>query len=99
MAIKKAAKAEDKKATAYNVEVKRAKELENGTIMFDMEVNGVMVYGCSYKVLTRKDNGEEFAKVGFPSRKGSDDRWYNIVYFKIDDDIIERIEKGIEAVL
>lgn len=97
MAIKKNAKAE--KATTYNVEVKRAKELENGTIMFDMEVNGVTIYGCSYKVLTRKDNGEEFAKIGFPSRKGSDDKWYNQVYFKVDDEIIAAIEKGIDAVV
>lgn len=99
MALKKTAKAEDKKATAYNVEVKRAHELDNGTIMFDMEVNGVMIYGCSYKVLTRKDNGEEFAKIGFPSKKGADDKWYNQVYFKVDEEIVAAIEKGIEAVV
>lgn len=100
MAIKKAAKAKEEKAKVeYKIEVKRAKELDNGTIMFDMEVNGVMIYGCSYKVLTRKDNGEEFAKIGFPSRKGSDDKWYNNVYFKVDEDLISVIEAGIEAVV
>lgn len=99
MAVSKAKAKNESKAIAYNVEVKRAHELENGTIMFDMEVNGVMVYGCSYKVLTRKDNGEEFAKIGFPSRKGSDDKWYNLVYFKVDDEIVSTIEKGIDAVL
>ena len=98
MAIKKSAKAEEKKVT-YSIEVKRAKELDNGTIMFDMEVNGITIYGCSYKILQRKDNGEEFIKIGFPSRKGSDDKWYNEVYFKVDEDVISEIEKGIEAVL
>lgn len=99
MAIKKNAEAKAEKAASYKIEVKRAKELDNGTIMFDMDVNGVLIYGCSYKVLTRKDNGEEFAKVGFPSRKGSDDKYYNQAYFKIDDAALAEIEKGIEALI
>ena len=101
MAIKKNAKSEaaEEAKKIYSIAVKRAKELDNGTIMFDMEVNDVMIYGCSYKVLTRKDNGEEFAKVGFPSRKGSDDKYYNQVYFKIEADTLAAIEKGIESLL
>ena len=98
MAINKKAKAEAE-ATQYDIQVTRAKELDNGTIMFDMTVNGVQVYGCSYKTLKRKDNGEEFAKIGFPSRKGSDGKYYNQAYFKIDDDLVKVIEKAIEGVL
>lgn len=99
MAIKKSAKATEEAKVEFQITVKRAKELDNGTIMFDMEVNGVMIYGCSYKVLTRKDNGEEFAKVGFPSRKGSDDKYYNQAYFKIEPDTLAKIEQGIESLL
>ena len=99
MAIKKSAKAAEEAKVEFQITVKRAKELDNGTIMFDMEANGVMIYGCSYKVLTRKDNGEEFAKVGFPSRKGADDKWYNNVYFKIEPDTLAKIEQGIESLL
>lgn len=84
---------------SFNIEVKRAHELDNGTIMFDMVVNGVTIYGCNYKVLTRKDNGEEFAKIGFPSRKGSDGKYYNQAYFKITDDLVKVIEAGIDSVL
>ena len=91
-------KKETKKA-AFNIEIKRVKDLGNGTIMFDMDVNGVMIYGCSYKTLKRSDNGEEFAKVGFPSRKGKDDKWYNDAYFKIGDEEMQAIEKGIESLL
>lgn len=98
MAINRKAKAEAE-ATKYEIQVTRAKELENETIMFDMTVNGVQIYGCSYKTLKRKDNGEEFAKIGFPSRKGSDGKYYNQAYFKIDDEQIKVIEKAIEAVL
>lgn len=98
MAIQRKAKAEAE-ATNYDIQVTRAKELDNGTIMFDMTVNGVQIYGCSYKTLKRKDNGEEFAKIGFPSRKGSDGNYYNQVYFKINDDLVKVIEKAIEGVL
>ena len=98
MAINRKAKAEAE-ATQYDIQVTRAKELENETIMFDMLVNGIQIYGCSYKTLKRKDNGEEFAKIGFPSRKGSDGKYYNQVYFKINDDLVKVIEKAIEAVL
>lgn len=96
MAIKKSAKAESVKKV---IEVKRAKELDNGTIMFDMEVNGVTIYGCSYKVLSRKDGSGDFAKIGFPSRKGNDEKWYNHVYFKVEAEDIDAIEKGIEALI
>lgn len=101
MAIKKNAKAEaaQEAKREFQIEVKRAKELDNGTIMFDMEANGVMIYGCSYKILKRKDNGEEFAKIGFPSRKGSDGNYYNQAYFRIEADTLEAIEKGIEALI
>lgn len=101
MAIKKNAKVEaaEEAKKSYQIEVKRAKELDNGTIMFDMEVNGVAIYGCSYKILTRKDNGEEFAKIGFPSRKGSDGKYYNQAYFRVEADTLAAIEKGIEALI
>ena len=84
---------------SFDIKVTRAKELENGTIMFDMDVNGVSIYGCSYKTLQRKDNGEEFAKIGFPSRKGKDDKYYNNVFFKIEDETLKSIESGIESLL
>lgn len=95
MAIKKG----DKKQaiTKFDIKITRAKELEN-VIMFDMEVNGIMIYGCSYRTFTRKDNGEEFAKIDFPSHK-SGDNWYKYVYFKITDEDIDVIEKGIEALI
>ena len=80
------------------IKVTRVKELDNGTIMFDMIVNGVTIYGCNYKVLTRKDNGEEFAKVGFPSRKGGD-RYYNIAYVPINAEALEKIENGIQSLI
>ena len=96
MAIKK--KGDKKEAVVkHDIKVTRAKELEN-VIMFDMEVNGITIYGCSYRTLTRKDNGEEFVKIGFPSHK-SGNNWYNYVCFKITDEDIDVIERGIEALI
>lgn len=79
----------------HDIKVNRIKELEN-VIMFDMVVNDVTIYGCSYKVLTRKDNGEEFGKVGFPSKK-SGDTWYNHAFVKLSSADVENIEKQIES--
>lgn len=99
MAIKRSNKAAEEAKQSFQIEVTRAKELDNGTIMFDMIANGINIYGCSYKTLSRKDGSGDFAKIGFPSRKGSNDQWYNHVYFKITDAEVDVIEKGIEALL
>lgn len=95
---KKSAEKNAEGLKVYEIKITRANELENGTIMFDMIVNGVTIYGCNYKVLTRKDNGEEFAKVGFPSRKGGD-RYYNIAYVPINAEALEMIENGIQSLI
>lgn len=86
------------KSANNDIKVTRAKDLDK-VIMFDMEVNGVTIYGCSYKTLQKKDGSGDFAKVDFPSRKGSDDKWYHIAYVKLSDADIETIEKGIEALI
>ena len=79
----------------HEIKVTRVKELDT-VIMFDMIVNDVTIYGCSYKVLKRHDNGEEFGKVGFPSKK-SGDTWYNHAFVKLSAADVETIEKEIEA--
>lgn len=87
-------KTEEKEVINHEIEVTRAKELEN-VIMFDMKVNDVTIYGCSYRVLTRKDTGEEFGKVGFPSKKIGDN-YYNHAFVKLSSADIENIEKQLE---
>ena len=82
----------------YEVEVKRAKEFPSGDIAIDLEVNGVTIYGCVYKSGTNKD-GKEYSFVSFPSKKGSDDKYYNHAWFKIDDDLLKDIESQIEKLI
>lgn len=99
MAISKKENKENKEeGRKYEIKVTRAKDFQN-CIMFDMEVNGVTIYGCSYRELQRKDGSGSFVKINFPQRKGSDEKYYNYAYFKITDDMIGEIENGIEAVL
>lgn len=86
------------KSANKDIKVTKAKDLEK-VIMFDMEVNGVSIYGCSYKTLQRKDGSGEFAKVDFPSRKGSDGNYYHLAYIKLTDDDITKIEEGINSLL
>lgn len=80
----------------YDVKVTRAKEVQEGQVVFDMVVNGITIYGCWYREGTSK-KGEAYQMVSFPSQKASDGKYYNHCWFKIEDDvkanIIEQLEK------
>lgn len=96
--IKKQETAKEETKVTYQVKVTRAKDIESA-IMFDMDVNGVKIYGCSYKELQRKDGSGSFYKIDLPQRKGSDGKWYSVAWFKITEDIQEIIEKQIEDLI
>lgn len=72
--------------------VKRAKGFDWG-ISFDMIVNDVTIYGC--KLLTNKKD-EMF--VSFPSRKGTDDKYYNYAYVGLSVEDIQNIVAQIEKI-
>lgn len=74
----------------YDCVVTRAKEIKEGTVAFDMEVNGVKVYGCWYKEGTNKD-GKEYQIVSLPQKKGKDGVYYSIVWFPMSKEVKESI--------
>lgn len=80
----------------YDVKVTRAKEVQEGQVVFDMVVNGVTIYGCWYREGVSK-KGEEYQMISFPSHKGDNDKYYNYCWFKVEDDvkasIIEQLQK------
>lgn len=84
------------KEMQYDVKVTRAKEFDGGAVTFDMVVNGITVYGCWYREGQDK-NGKEYEIISFPSQKGKDGKYYNHVWFKVDDDtkadIIDQLQK------
>lgn len=99
MAIK-TGKKEEKQSVNYVIDVKRVKDFSKDgktRIAFDMEVNGITIYGCWYSTYTK--NGEEKGIVNFPSEKSSDGKYYNKVYFFITKQYMEVIEKQIQAML
>lgn len=74
------------------IAVKKAKQFTWG-ISFDMIVNDVTIYGC--KLLSKKDSDEVF--IAFPSRKGTDGKYYYYAYVQLSEeevnDIVAQIEK------
>ena len=81
----------------YTIEVSRAKELDSGDIALDLIVNGVSIYGAFY--VTREVDGKETSFLSFPSRKGSDGKYYKYVYFPMNDAQLAQLEKDIEAAI
>lgn len=69
---------------------------KEGTVAFDMEVNGLKVYGCWYKEGTNKD-GKEYQIINLPQEKGKDGEYYSIVWFpmskEVHENIIDQLQK------
>lgn len=99
-------KKQDTKAEAQELTIKvtRAKDFtkdgEDGCcIAFDMEVNGVTIYGCYYREGKKKDKSD-YAMVSFPSRKDDKSgKYYNHAYVKLSDAQVEDISKQIENLI
>ena len=62
-----------------------------------MEVNGVMIYGAYYRAGKTK-KGDDYRMIAFPSKKGSDGKYYNHVYFKVSDELLDVIEEQIDQI-
>lgn len=80
----------------YEIKVTRAKEFKD-SIAFDMEVNGVSIYGCWYREGTK--NGKDWTMISFPSHKSGDGKYYNYAWFAITEDIKKDIIEQIKKVL
>lgn len=70
-------KAESGKVISF--EILKATQYSWG-VGFNMVLNGVTIYNCT--VAETKD-GKFF--ISFPSRKGTDGKWYSYVYFRFSE--------------
>lgn len=61
--------------------VKRARTIQGGIVMADVEINGITIYGM--KILANKSTGEAF--LAWPSSKGKDGKYYSVAYARISD--------------
>ena len=105
MAITKKNETEKKEVrTDYQVKVLKVTPRQNrkDCYRFNAEVNGVTIYGMEYITYTAK-NGDEGCFIAFPQYKGSDEKYYNHVYFPVNDPmnttLFSEIEKQIESLL
>lgn len=89
---KEAESAKKEAAKICTLEVKRAKEYKD-TVFFDVEINGVMIYGCRY---VEGKNGDF---VSFPSYKGSDGKYYSHAYIKLGEAEVFLIDEQIDKLL
>lgn len=101
---KKEAKEEVK--NTYVVKVDAARTTKNDSIvMVDLDINGVKVKSCMLKEIECKKDGTTHKKgdicyvVNFPSEKGKNDKWYNIVWCPLSNDNIEDIVKQVQSIL
>lgn len=75
-----------------NVKVVRANQFED-LVYFDVEINGVTIYGC--KVVEGK-NGDF---ISFPYHKGKDGKYYNHAYIKLTDEQAKEIISQVENMI
>ena len=91
------------KRVEYDVNVLRAKDLTEKSkldtnVAFDMEVNGIKIYGCWLKEGTGKD-GKEYSLISLPSQKGKDENYYSVAWFPISKELSKEIREQIVKML
>lgn len=83
--------AETIKIDSFSID--KTKVFESGTITFDMTLNGVKIYGC----FVHEGKNGDF--ISLPQRKGSDGKYYSIVWARFSEEDEEAILKEVERVL
>lgn len=79
--------------TEFVCEVLRARKFEDGRIVFDLQVNGVVIHGMRYIEYVTKE-GKEGSMLSFPSYK-KDDKYWTHVWFPISRELQKTIEEQI----
>ena len=91
------------KRVEYIVKVLRAKDFTEKSkldtnVAFDMEVNGIKIYGCWFKEGTSKD-GKDYSVISLPSQKGKDGNYYSVAWFPISKELTKEIRDQIVNML
>lgn len=64
---------------------------ENEYGIFGLEHNGAVIFGC--RLVERRDGG---VFISFPSRKGTDGKWYaHAMFWDVPDEVVEAIADAI----
>ena len=79
--------------------VLKARQFNNSRIGFDLKINGITIYSMIAFPYKDKKTGDDEWGISFPQRKGSDNKYYNEVYFFIDEKMRKGILEQIDIVL
>lgn len=74
--------------------VTRTRVLDSGSVSFDMELNGINIYGC---IVVESEEYGDF--ISFPKRKGKDGKYYSIVWAKLSAADSSAILQEVERIL
>lgn len=96
-------------ATVYSVNVKRARVVKDGLCFFDMNVNGIDIYGCIARDY-KNAKGEEGTLITLPQYKGTDKDgkdiikdgkpvYYSHCFFPISKELKAEILRQIESLI
>lgn len=78
-------------ANNHEIEVTRAHQFKDGSIVFDMKIGGdITIFG------NRLVDGKNGTFVSFPSRKGNDGNYYSHVFVRLSEDDVASIVAQIE---
>lgn len=79
------------------VTVKRAHATSKGSIVIDLNVNGVDIYGAFFRTGVKDD--KVWRLVSYPSYKGSNDKYYNHCWVGLSKDDLKNISDQIDKLL
>lgn len=95
MATRKSAAKEQEFIKVDSFRVRRAVETNAKAIFFDLDLNGVTIYGC------RVVSGRNGDFISFPSQQGKDEKWYSVAYAHLgaedQDAIIQAVYDLLDA--
>lgn len=89
----------NKKFEVTECKVTKARQFKNSRVGFDLKINGITIYSMIAFPYDDKKTGETVWGISFPQRKGSDNKYYNEVYFFIDDELRKNILGQIDDLL
>lgn len=95
MALSRTNNKEHEEVKEHDIKVEHVRDTDKYGVFFDLLVNGVAIYGCSWVEGQRRD-GTEYRFVSFPSHKGKDDKHYNYAYVKLSENDLDSIEKVLQ---
>ena len=80
--------------TINDITIDRANEIKEGTVMFDITVGHIKIYGMSMRHMTNKD-GQEWDAISFPARKADNGKYYDIAWFPMSAELKAQIAEKV----